>query len=77
MPLEFTQPEAVIEPTVAMMCASHVVQDKASGFTYMEMVTTSVGWVALKCTCPAVQNPQLTITDITNLPKEKRDNNHL
>ena len=50
-PLEFTQPKVVIEPAVATMCTSPVVQDKASGVSYMEMVTTSVGWVAL--TVPA------------------------
>ena len=75
VPLEFTQPEVVIEPAVAMMCASHVVQDEASGVTYMEMVTTSMGWVALDSACPVVQNPQLTIRDITNLQKEERDDN--
>ena len=35
MPLEFMQPEAVVEPAIATMCASHVVQGKASGVTYM------------------------------------------
>ena len=77
VPLEFMQPEAVIKPMVAMMCASHVVQDEASGVTYMEMVTTSMGQVTLGATCPAAQNPQLTTKDITNLPKEEGDNNHL
>ena len=43
----------------------------------MEMVTAFVGWVALDCACPVVQNPQLTIRDITNLPKEEGDDNHL
>ena len=75
--LEFMQPEVVIEPAVPTMCASHVVQDEASGVTYMEMVTTSVGLVALKYTLLAVKNPQLTIKDITDLPKEERDDNHL
>ena len=50
------QPEVVIEPAIATMCASHVVQDEASGVTYMEMVTTSVGQVALNCAHPVVQN---------------------
>ena len=43
VPLVPMQPEAIVEPVVAMMCASHVVQDEASGITYMEMVTTAVG----------------------------------
>ena len=43
VPLEYAWPEAVIEPTVATMCARHVVQDEAYGVTYTEMFTTSVG----------------------------------
>ena len=62
---------------VAMMCASHVVQDEASRVTYIEMVTTSVGQVAPGHTCLVVQTPQLTIKNITNLPKEEGDNNCL
>ena len=77
VPLEFMQPEAVVEPAIATMCASHVVQGEAFGVTYMETVTTSVGWVALNCTCPMFQNPHLTIRDITDLPKEEGDNNCL
>ena len=77
VPLEFIQPEVVIEPAIATMCASCVVQDEASGVTYMEMVTTSVGQVTLNCANPVVQNPQLTIRDINDLPKEEGDDNHL
>ena len=68
VPLEFSQPEAVVEPMVVMMCASHVVQDEASGVTYMEMVTTSMGWVALRCTCLVAQTPRVAIEDTTDLP---------
>ena len=75
--LEYARPEAVIEPTVAMMCASHVVQDEASRVTYMETVTTSIGWVVLGHTCPATQDPWLNIEDITDLPREEGDNDHL
>ena len=77
VPLEFTQPEAAIKPTVATMCASHVIQDGASGVTYMETVTTSVGQVALGHIHPVTQNPWLTIEDIAYLPIEEGDNNHL
>ena len=42
-PLGSMQPEAMVEPAVTMMCASHIVQHKAMGITYMDMVTTSVG----------------------------------
>ena len=68
VPLEHMQPEVMGKPMVATKCASHVVQDEASGITYMEMVTTSVGQVALGCTHPPAPTPSLTIEDITNLP---------
>ena len=51
VPLEFMQPEAVIEPAIATMCASRVVQDEASGVTYMDTVTTP--WVGWLLTVPA------------------------
>ena len=35
--------EAVMEPTVAMMCASHIMKDEAMGVTYMDTITTSMG----------------------------------
>ena len=57
VPLEFTQPEVAIEPMVATMCASHVIQDEASGVTYMETVTTSIGQVALGQIHPVTQTP--------------------
>ena len=59
------------------MCASHVVQDEASGVTYVEMVTASIGWVALSYAPPAVQSPQLTIEDVMDLLGMEENNNHL
>ena len=38
---------AVIEPTVATMSASQIVKDEATGVTYMDTITTFLGWVAL------------------------------
>ena len=35
-------------PTVAMMYATCIVQDKATGVTYMDMVTALVGRVVLR-----------------------------
>ena len=34
---------AVVEPTVAMMSASCIMKDKATGIPYMDTVTTSMG----------------------------------
>ena len=75
--LEFTWPEAAITPTVATMCANHVIQDEVSGVTYMETITTSVGQVALSPIHPATQNAWLTIEDVTNLLKIEGNNYHL
>ena len=65
-PLEPLKLEAAIEPTVATMCASHIVQDEAMGMTYMDTITTSVGQVALGG--PSLATPGPIIEDITNLP---------
>ena len=34
-------------PGVETMCTSHIVRDKVTGATYLDVVTTSVGKVAL------------------------------
>ena len=46
-PPDPSQIAAVMEPTVVTMSASCIVKDKATGVTYMDTVTTSVGQVAL------------------------------
>ena len=43
-PLRMT---AVLVPTVAAMSTNCIIKDKAMGVTYMDTVTTSVGWVAI------------------------------
>ena len=55
--LEPMQQEAMVKPTVATMCASCIVQDETMGITYMDMVTTSVGQVALRSFLPGGPNP--------------------
>ena len=72
VPSDLLWPEAAVEPAVATMCASCVIQDEASGVTYVEMVTTSVWWVAFTHAPPVVQSPQLIIEDIMDLPKNRR-----
>ena len=58
----------VMEPMVAMMYAIHIVQDEATGVTYTDTVTASVGRVALgnPCMLATLQGP--TVEDITDLP---------
>ena len=46
-PQEIRQPYALVGPTVAMMYTTHIVQDEATGVTYLDTVTTSIGRVAL------------------------------
>ena len=41
------QPAMLVEPAVTTMYATCIVQDKVTGVTYMDMVTASVGRVAL------------------------------
>ena len=60
--------EVAIEPAVAIMCTSHIVQDEAMGMMYMDTVTTSVGQVALGSPCLAIKTLGPTIEDITDLP---------
>ena len=67
-PPEPLQLETPIEPAIARMCTSCIVQDEATGITYMDTVTTSVGWVALGGPHLAIQVPGPTIEDITDLP---------
>ena len=67
-PPDLLQLVAVVEPTVAMMSTSCIVKDKATGITYMDTVTTSVGQVALGGPSQGIQTTGPTIKDITDLP---------
>ena len=68
VPLKPMQLEAMAEPAVATMCNSRIVQDEATGITYMDTVIASVGRVALRGHHLATQTPRLTIEDATDLP---------
>ena len=54
-------------PTVAMMYATHIFQDEATGVTYMDMVTTSMGRVALRNPHIAANLQGPTMEDIPDL----------
>ena len=54
-------------PTVAMMYATCIVQDEATGVTYMDTVTTLVGRMALGNPCMAANLQGPTVEDITDL----------
>ena len=67
-PMEPTQPEIMVEPVIATMCTSYIVQDETTGVTYMDMVTTFMGRVALSSSHVATCSSRPTIEDVTNLP---------
>ena len=52
---------------VATMSASHVVLDEATGVTYLDTVTTSVGRVTLSSPEGEIPAPQPEIEDVTDL----------
>ena len=49
------------------MCTSHSIRDKVTGATYLEMVTTLVGRVALSGSEQETPAQGLTIEDVTDL----------
>ena len=55
-------------PIVAMMYTTCIVRDKATGVTYMDTVTASVGRVALGNLCMAANLQGPIVEDITALP---------
>ena len=61
------QPEILAEPAIATMCTSCIIQDETMGVTYMDMVTTSMGRVALSSSQMTTCSPGPTIEDVTNL----------
>ena len=66
-PPEIRQPDMLMEPMVTMMYATCIVQDQATRITYMDMVTASVGRMALRNPHMAATLPGPTVEDITDL----------
>ena len=54
-------------PGMVTMSASHVVWDEATGATYLDTVTTSIGRVALSVPEGRIAMPGPEIEDITDL----------
>ena len=54
-------------PAIATMSASHIVKDEVTGVTYMDTVTTLVGWVTLSGPRQETSTEGPTIQDITDL----------
>ena len=55
-------------PTVATVYATCIVQDEATGATYMDMVTALVGRMALQNPHMAANLQGPTVEDVTDLP---------
>ena len=66
-PLDPLQLAAVVEPTVVTMSTSCIVKDEATGMTYMDTMTTSMGQVALSGPNQGTPAKGPIIDDITNL----------
>ena len=69
--------EIVMEPAIATMCTSCIIQDETMEVTYMDTVTTSMGRVALSSSHMATCPPGPTIEDVADLLWEGKDDNHL
>ena len=67
VPLDPLQMAAVVEPTVVTMSTRCIVKDEATGVTYMDTMTTSVGQVALSGPNQGTPAKGPIIEDITDL----------
>ena len=56
----------VMTPGISSVSSSHIVKDDATGLTYVDTVTTSVGWIILSGPDPNDSSTGPTIEDITN-----------
>ena len=66
-PPETRPPDFMVGPMVAPLSATQIVQDEATGVTYVDTVTTLVGRVALGNPCMAANLQGPVLEDITNL----------
>ena len=67
IPLDPLMIEVILAPTVATMSMSHIVRDEVTGATYMDTMTTLVGWVTLSGPGQEASAQGPTIQDITDL----------
>ena len=68
-PQEVRPPDLMVGPTVATLLATQISQDKVTGITYVDTVTTSVGQVALETTHMAADPRGPILEDITDITK--------
>ena len=56
----------VATPGISTMSMSHIIRDKATGITYMDTITTSIGRVALSGPDLEASSTSPTIEDVTD-----------
>ena len=56
----------VVTPRISTMSMSHIIRDEAMSVMYMDMVTTSIGRVALSSPDPEASTQGPTIEDVTD-----------
>ena len=66
LPLGITPFGVVAAPRISMLSMSHIMRDEATGMTYMDKVTTSIGRVALSSPDPEASPSGPTIEDVTS-----------
>ena len=78
VPQDLMLPSLLVRPTMTTLTSTRINQDEATGITYVDMVTASVGLVALETSHRAVgphmpileegaQGESTVIIDVTNL----------
>ena len=68
-PQELRPPNLLVGSAVVMLTATQISKDKAAGITYMDTVTTPVGWVSLETTHMAFDPGGPTLEDITDVTR--------
>ena len=56
----------VVTPKISTISMSHIIRDEVTGLTYVDMVTTSIGRVALSGPDPEASSQGPMIEDVTN-----------
>ena len=67
VPLDPLMIEVILAPAVATMSTSCIMSDKVAGATYMDTVTTLVGWVTLSGPRLETSAQGPTIQDVMDL----------
>ena len=69
-------PNLLVGLAVAMLMATRISQDEATSITYVDMVTASMGLVALKTSCMAADPRMLMLEDVTDVTNLQMADDH-